>query len=50
VAMPEMPSAAQEKLRGLISFSAPRNPVDCTAQASMISDGGAGSSSPSAGC
>ena len=33
VAMPEMPVEAQEKLRGLISFSAPRNPVDCTAQA-----------------
>ncbi len=33
VAMPEMPAHAQEKLRNLISFSAPRNPVDCTAQA-----------------
>ena len=33
VAMPEMPQAAQDKLRGLISFCAPRNPVDCTAQA-----------------
>jgi acyl-CoA synthetase (NDP forming) len=33
VAMPEMPEAAQAHLRGLISFSAPRNPVDCTAQA-----------------
>ncbi len=33
VAMPEMPADAQEKLRGLISFCAPRNPVDCTAQA-----------------
>jgi acyl-CoA synthetase (NDP forming) len=31
--MPEMPQAAQDKLRSLISFSAPRNPVDCTAQA-----------------
>ncbi|WP_424811226.1 acetate--CoA ligase family protein [Roseococcus sp. YIM B11640] len=31
--MPAMPQAAQEKLRGLISFCAPRNPVDCTAQA-----------------
>lgn len=33
VAMPEMPQHAQDKLRGLISFCAPRNPVDCTAQA-----------------
>lgn len=33
VAMPEMPAAAQDTLRGLISFCAPRNPVDCTAQA-----------------
>jgi acyl-CoA synthetase (NDP forming) len=33
VPMPEMPEAAQAKLKGLISFSAPRNPVDCTAQA-----------------
>jgi len=33
VAMPEMPDYAQEKLRGLIPFCAPRNPVDCTAQA-----------------
>ena len=33
VPMPEMPAAAQAKLKGLISFSAPRNPVDCTAQA-----------------
>ncbi len=31
--MPEMPQASQDKLRGLISFCAPRNPVDCTAQA-----------------
>jgi len=33
VAMPAMPEATQEKLRGLIPFCAPRNPVDCTAQA-----------------
>ncbi len=33
VAMPEMPAAAQQKLFDLISFCAPRNPVDCTAQA-----------------
>ena len=33
VAMPEMPQDAQDKLRGLIPFCAPRNPVDCTAQA-----------------
>lgn len=33
VPMPEMPAAAQDKLKGLISFCAPRNPVDCTAQA-----------------
>jgi acyl-CoA synthetase (NDP forming) len=31
--MPEMPQASQDKLRSLISFCAPRNPVDCTAQA-----------------
>ena len=33
VSMPEMPQAAQKKLFELISFCAPRNPVDCTAQA-----------------
>lgn len=33
VPMPPMPEAAQQKLRGLIPFCAPRNPVDCTAQA-----------------
>ncbi len=50
--MPEMPSAAQDRLRALVPFSAPRNPVDCTAQAfndlslvgaftdSMLDDGG----------
>ncbi|HYF08371.1 MAG TPA: acetate--CoA ligase family protein [Acetobacteraceae bacterium] len=31
--MPPMPKRAQERLRGLIPFCAPRNPVDCTAQA-----------------
>lgn len=31
--MPAMPQHAQDKLRSLISFCAPRNPVDCTAQA-----------------
>lgn len=31
--MPPMPEEAQAKLKSLISFSAPRNPVDCTAQA-----------------
>lgn len=30
--MPEMPAAAQRRLRELIPFAAPRNPVDCTAQ------------------
>lgn len=50
--MPEMPQAAQDILRGLVPFSAPRNPVDCTAQVfndtsligrfaeSMVADGG----------
>lgn len=32
VEMPPMPEAAQERLRALIPFCAPRNPVDCTAQ------------------
>ena len=32
LAMPEMPQAAQDRLRGIIPFCAPRNPVDCTAQ------------------
>jgi acyl-CoA synthetase (NDP forming) len=32
VAMPEMPAEAQAKLRALVPFCAPRNPVDCTAQ------------------
>jgi acyl-CoA synthetase (NDP forming) len=30
--MPPMPEEAQAKLRALIPFCAPRNPVDCTAQ------------------
>lgn len=30
--MPEMPPAAQERLKALLPFAAPRNPVDCTAQ------------------
>jgi acyl-CoA synthetase (NDP forming) len=32
VAMPPMPEEAQARLRALIPFCAPRNPVDCTAQ------------------
>lgn len=31
--MPEMPADAQAALKTLVPFSAPRNPVDCTAQA-----------------
>jgi len=31
--MPEMPEAAQDRLRALVPFASPRNPVDCTAQA-----------------
>ena len=31
--MPEMPADAQAALKKLVPFSAPRNPVDCTAQA-----------------
>lgn len=50
--MPPMPEAAQKRLKALIPFSAPANPVDCTAQAfndmsvvgtfaeSMLADGG----------
>jgi acyl-CoA synthetase (NDP forming) len=34
VAMPEMPAEAQAKLKALVSFCAPRNPVDATAQVS----------------
>jgi acyl-CoA synthetase (NDP forming) len=33
LAMPPMPEAAQAALRAIIPFCAPRNPVDCTAQA-----------------
>jgi acyl-CoA synthetase (NDP forming) len=32
LAMPEMPEATQQYLRGLVPFCAPRNPVDATAQ------------------
>lgn len=50
--MPPMPEAAQAKLKSIVPFASPRNPVDCTAQAfndmkvvgafaeSMASDGG----------
>jgi acyl-CoA synthetase (NDP forming) len=50
--MPEMPEDAQARLKALVPFSSPRNPVDCTAQAfndmavvgafaeSMAADGG----------
>ena len=34
LAMPEMPIEAQQKLRALVPFCAPRNPVDATAQVS----------------
>jgi acyl-CoA synthetase (NDP forming) len=52
VSMPEMPIDAQQKLRALVPFCAPRNPVDATAQVSndvtlvktftetMVRDGG----------
>lgn len=52
LAMPEMPPGAQAKLRSLVPFCAPRNPVDATAQVSndvtlvktftesMVRDGG----------
>lgn len=33
LAMPAMPEAAQARLKALLPYSAPRNPVDCTAQA-----------------
>ncbi len=33
LAMPEMPEDAQAQLKALVPFAAPRNPVDCTAQA-----------------
>ena len=50
--MPEMPADAQARLKAMVPFAAPRNPVDCTAQAfndmsligrftdSMVEDGG----------
>ena len=50
--LPAMPDAAQARLRAMLPFAAPRNPVDCTAQAfndmslvgrfmdSMVEDGG----------
>jgi acyl-CoA synthetase (NDP forming) len=31
--MPEMPAAAQARLKEVLPFASPRNPVDCTAQA-----------------
>ncbi|MGI4797975.1 MAG: acetate--CoA ligase family protein, partial [Janthinobacterium lividum] len=52
MSLPEMPAAAQARLKALVPFAAPRNPVDCTAQAfnditlvgkftdSMVEDGG----------
>jgi acyl-CoA synthetase (NDP forming) len=52
LAMPPMPAAAQVRLKALVPFSAPVNPVDCTAQVfndfslvgqfmeSMVADGG----------
>lgn len=52
LAMPEMPAEAQQRLRQLLPFCAPRNPVDATAQVfndvtlvktfteSMVRDGG----------
>ena len=33
LALPPMPEAAQARLKTLLPFAAPRNPVDCTAQA-----------------
>ena len=50
--MPPMPEAAQARLRALLPFATPRNPVDCTGQAfndlaligqfaeTMVADGG----------
>ena len=50
--LPEMPAEAQARLKAMLPFAAPRNPVDCTAQAfndmgligrfteSMVVDGG----------
>ena len=31
LAMPAMPAAAQERLRALLPYASPANPVDCTA-------------------
>lgn len=36
LALPEMPQATQDRLRAIIPFSSPRNPVDCTAQVTNI--------------
>ena len=33
LALPEMPPDAQARLKAMLPFAAPRNPVDCTAQA-----------------
>ena len=33
LAMPPMPEAAQQRLRALLPYASPANPVDCTAQA-----------------
>ena len=33
LSMPEMPDEAQARLKAMLPFAAPRNPVDCTAQA-----------------
>jgi len=52
LALPPMPDEAQARLKAMLPFAAPRNPVDCTAQAfnditlvgrfmdSMVEDGG----------
>lgn len=32
LAMPEMPEDAQKRLKAILPYAAPRNPVDCTAQ------------------
>ena len=52
LALPAMPDDAQARLKAMLPFAAPRNPVDCTAQAfndmtligrftdSMVEDGG----------
>ena len=33
LSLPEMPAEAQARLKAMLPFAAPRNPVDCTAQA-----------------